>query len=288
MKKVSTIRKAPAPHWVGDGFPVRSIISAHTMGDTVSPFLLLDYAAPYEFPPSDERLGVDEHPHKGFETVTIVFEGELEHRDSAGNSGKIGRGDVQWMTAGAGIVHEEKHSAEFDRNGGKFHMIQLWVNLPAKDKSARPGYQTLLKSDIPTVELAEGTGTLRVIAGEFKGTKGPANTFTSVNLWDIRLNSGSRAPLNVPEGFTTAVLVLSGEVKVNGSETVGESELAIFDRDGSDIQLEASADTHLVLLSALPIDEPVVAYGPFVMNTKEEITHAIHEYQTGKMGRLAA
>ena len=286
MKKLDTIRKAPAPHWVGDGFPVRSIISAHTMGDTVSPFLLLDYAAPFDFPPTDERKGVDEHPHKGFETVTIVFDGEVEHRDSSGNSGKIGPGDVQWMTAGSGLVHEEKHSAEFARNGGKFHMIQLWVNLPAKDKEAAPGYQTLLKSDIPTVELPNAAGTLRVIAGEFDGAKGPARTFTPVNLWDIHLRAGGKTILAVPEGHTTALLTLSGEVTINGSEVASGSELAIFERNGSEIAVEAIGDAAIVLLSGEPINEPVVAYGPFVMNTKEEIEQAIRDFQAGKMGSL--
>jgi redox-sensitive bicupin YhaK (pirin superfamily) len=286
MKKLATIRKAPAPHWVGDGFPVRSIISAHTMGDSVSPFLLLDYAAPFDFPPTDERLGVDEHPHKGFETVTIVFEGEVEHRDSTGNHGKVGPGDVQWMTAGSGLVHEEKHSAEFARNGGKFHMIQLWVNLPAKDKSTAPGYQTLLKSDIPTVELPNAAGSLRVIAGEFDGSRGPARTFTPVSLWEIHLKAGSKVTLTVPDGHTTAVLTLSGEVRINGEERATESELAVFERDGSDFELEALSETNLVLLSGEPINEPVVAYGPFVMNTKEEIEQAIRDFQAGKMGSL--
>src|SRR5947209_3524299 len=219
MKEIVSIRKSPAPHWVGDGFPVRSVFSYSEDGAAISPFLLLDYGGPVEFPPSETPRGVDEHPHRGFETVTIVYQGELEHRDSAGNAGSIGPGDVQWMTAASGIVHEEKHSSAFSRRGGAFEVAQLWVNLPARHKTAPPGYQTLLRDAIPVVPLgdrlrsAQATGAARVIAGEFQGVKGPARTFTPLNVWDLRLKAGQRAELDLPAGHTAILFALHGAVR---------------------------------------------------------------------------
>jgi redox-sensitive bicupin YhaK (pirin superfamily) len=287
VKVVDRIKKAPPVHWVGDGFPVRSMFSYGMSAETLSPFLLLDYAAPVEIPPSnDEPRGVGEHPHRGFETVTIVYQGEVEHRDSAGNHGRIGPGDVQWMTAASGVVHEEKHGREFSRKGGTMEMAQLWVNLPAKFKTSRPKYQEILEQQIPIVQLPDGAGTVRVIAGEFQGTSGPARTFTPVDLWDIRLKAGRTAELHLPEGHTTLLLVLRGGVKLNGTERASEVELIEFDRRGKTISIDATEAATLLLMSGEPIEEPVVGSGPFVMNTQAEIREAIQDYQAGKMGGL--
>src|SRR5258706_2548290 len=286
MKKLLYVHKSSGMHWVGNGFPVRSVFS-YTDGLELSPFLLLDYAAPYKFPPGNEKRGVGGHPHKGFETVTVAYQGELEHRDSTGAGGKIGAGDVQWMTAGNGIVHEEFHSQDFARKGGTLQMAQLWVNLRAKDKSAPPGYQTLLAAQIPTVTLPEDAGTLRVIAGEFGGGNGPAKTFTPINLWDVNLRAGKSAELPLPDGHTTTFLVLSGEVEVNRDKKAGEGDLAIFARAGDGITVQANTDARLLVMDGEPIDEPIVGHGPFVMNTQAEIQNAFEEYQLGRMGELA-
>lgn len=288
MKELVKIHRSSGMHWVGNGFPVRSVFGYNDMGQELSPFLLLDYAAPYQFTPGDEKRGVGGHPHKGFETVTIAYQGELEHRDSSGGGGKIGAGDVQWMTAGNGIVHEEFHSPEFTRRGGMFQMVQLWVNLRAKDKSAKPGYQTLLKAQIPNVELPDGAGTVRVIAGEFAGQKGAAKTFSPINLWDVNLRAGKAAELPLPAGHTTALLVLSGEVAINGERKAGEGDLAIFARKGEGVRIEATAgkETKLLVLGGEPFDEPIVGHGPFVMNSRAEIQKAFEDYQLGKMGEL--
>ncbi len=288
MKKVISIERQPSAHWVGDGFPVSTIFSFDTLGYRISPFLLLDYAGPVQFGPSDQPRGVDEHPHRGFETVTIVYQGELEHRDSAGNSGKIGPGDVQWMTAASGVVHEEKHSREFTRRGGTLEMAQLWVNLPAEHKMGPPAYQTILDRQIPSVELPDDAGTVRVIAGDFGGVKGPAQTFTPINLWDLRLTSLSRAELVLPRGYTAALFVRHGEVVLTDSERVREMDLAMLTREGERLRISARDDASVLVLNGAPIDEPVAAYGPFVMNRKTEITQAIDDYHSGRLGRLAA
>ncbi|MGH6816930.1 MAG: pirin family protein, partial [Hyphomicrobiaceae bacterium] len=256
MRKVLGLYSAPRPHWVGDGFPVRSLLSHHTHGRHVSPFLLLDYAGPQHFAPAGRPRGVGEHPHRGFETVTIVYQGELEHRDSTGNGGRIGPGDVQWMTAASGILHEEFHSEAFTRTGGTLEMVQLWVNLPAKAKTAAPGYQTLLDSDIPSVALPDDAGTLRVIAGEYEGHKGPARTFTPLNVWDVRLREGQSTSLTLPEGHTLAAIVLSGTVLANGTQVAREAQMVLLDRKGGGIALEANNDVKLLILSGEPIDEP--------------------------------
>jgi hypothetical protein len=272
-------------HWVGDGFPVRTLFSYHDSGEELSPFLLLDYGGPVEFPPTTERLGVGEHPHRGFETVTIVYAGEVEHRDSSGGGGRIGPGDVQWMTAGSGLVHEEFHGKEFARKGGAFHMVQLWVNLPAKDKMTPPGYQGILDSQIPVVRLDGGAGTARVIAGELAGKRGPAKTFSPVHVWDLRLDG--RARLEVPEGFTTLLVVLQGRVRVNDAKAAESATLVLLDRSGTEIELESEGSASALLLSGKPLGEPIAGTGPFVMNTAQEIRQAILDYQTGKMGQLA-
>jgi len=284
MRKLVTVQNAPRPHWVGDGFPVRSMFSPQTHGAVLSPFILLDYAAPTEFAPAPQKRGVGVHPHRGFETVTIVYAGEVDHRDSTGNGGHIGPGDVQWMTAASGILHEEFHSAAFTRDGGTMEMVQLWVNLPAKDKMSPPGYQTLLDAQIPPVELADGAGRVRVIAGEYAGAVGPAKTFTPINIWDVRLNRDGKTSLELPEGHTLAVLVQSGVVLLNGEQVAREAQLAVFAREGGAITLEANSDAKVLVLSGAPIEEPVVQYGPFVMNTEAEIRQAITDFNAGKFG----
>jgi len=288
MRKVLGVYSAPRPHWVGDGFPVRSLFSHASHGEHVSPFLLLDYAGPADFPPADRPRGVGTHPHRGFETVTIVYKGEVEHRDSTGKGGVIGPGDVQWMTAAGGILHEEFHSDAFTRKGGTLEMVQLWVNLPAKNKNAEPGYQTLLDRDIPSVELPDGAGRLRVIAGEYGGTRGPAHTYTPIDVWDVRFNRGGASSFTPPEGNTVAVIVLQGTVQVNGNAIVREAEFALLDRTGGEILLEANGDASLLILSGEPIDEPVVMHGPFVMNTDDEIRQAMADFRSGRFGEIAA
>jgi quercetin 2,3-dioxygenase len=288
MKKVFAVQPSPTGHWVGDGFPVRTVFSVQSLGSRISPFLLLDYAGPAEFAPSNEPRGVDEHPHRGFETVTIVYQGQLEHRDSAGNHGRIGPGDVQWMTAASGVVHEEKHADEFTKKGGTLEMVQLWVNLPKSVKMSPPRYQTLLKAAIPTAELPNGGGQLRVIAGKYEGVRGPAETFTPVNVYDLRLHAGHQVALTFPDGYTTGILVLKGSVAVNGSHAAKNTEFVLFDPKGEEISIEGKEDAVLLILNGEPIDEPVVSHGPFVMNTQDEIVQAVKDYQSGRMGRIAA
>ena len=288
MRKLVALHDAPHPHWVGDGFPVRSMFSPQTHGEAVSPFILLDYAQPYEFAPAKQKRGVGVHPHRGFETVTIVYEGEVDHRDSTGNGGHIGPGDVQWMTAASGILHEEFHSKAFTERGGKMEMVQLWVNLPAKDKMSPPGYQTLLDAQIPAAELANGAGKVRVIAGQYEGAKGPAKTFTPINIWDVRLNARAKTDFTLAEGHTLMLLVQSGAVRINGEQSAGASQLALFAREGGAISVEAETDAKLLLLSGEPINEPVVQYGPFVMNSEGEIRQAILDFNAGKFGDISA
>jgi redox-sensitive bicupin YhaK (pirin superfamily) len=287
MRKVQSVHKPRPPHWVGDGFPVRSIFSYDNLGrEALSPFLMLDYAAPRHFEPAKTRRGVGEHPHRGFETVTVVYQGELEHRDSAGNGGRIGAGDVQWMTAAAGVVHEEFHSEKFTRDGGTMEMMQLWVNLPARDKLSPPRYQTLLDAEIPSAALPDGAGRVRVIAGEYAGHRGPARTFTPMNVWDLRLNAGGSARFTMPEGHTVALVPMNGRVTVNGAESADATELVVFERTGGDFTVAAAADTSLLFLAGEPIAEPVVGYGPFVMNSEREIAQAFADFQRGKFGTM--
>ncbi|HET7159791.1 MAG TPA: pirin family protein, partial [Burkholderiales bacterium] len=279
---------APRPHWVGDGFPVRSLFSYTSHGQHLSPFLLLDYAGPAQFAPSQRPRGVGEHPHRGFETVTIVYQGELEHRDSTGSGGRIGPGDVQWMTAASGILHQEFHSQSFTRTGGTLEMVQLWVNLPAKDKMSAPGYQTLLNQDIPMIALPDDAGVMRPIAGEFDGHRGPAHSFTPMDVWDVRLHRDKAARFSLPEGHTLALIVLHGTVLVNGSEIAREAQMVVLDRAGTETVIEANSDATVLLLSGEPIDEPVVGHGPFVMNTQSEIAQAISDLNDGRFGQIAA
>ncbi len=286
-------RKSEQAQWVGDGFPTRTMFSYNDLANEVSPFLLLDYAGPVEFPPTRESLGVGEHPHRGFETVTIVYSGEVEHRDSAGGGGKIGPGDIQWMTAASGLVHEEKHGRDFAAKGGRFEMVQLWVNLPAKDKMTSPRYQTIQDATVPRIELANGVGSLRVIAGSFNegssGTKvsGPAKTFSPVNLWDLRLKANRSADFRIPKGFTSLVFVLDGDVKLATGELISNAEIAMLDREDEDFSLLAvGRDAKILVLSGEPLNEPIAGYGPFVMNSQAEIRQAMLDYNAGKMGRF--
>jgi redox-sensitive bicupin YhaK (pirin superfamily) len=266
---------------------VRSLFSYDWQARNVSPFLLLDYGAPEEFAPSGQRRGVGEHPHRGFETVTIAYQGGVEHRDSAGNHGTIGPGDVQWMTAASGIVHEEWHEREFTRRGGTMEMAQLWVNLPAKHKMAAPAYQDIRSAQIPVVDVGTGSS-VRVIAGEFRGAKGPARTFTPINVWDARLKAGGRIELDLPDGHTALLAVLRGKVSINGDESAGPAELAILERAGTRVVLEAGEDATVLVLNGEPIDEPVVGYGPFVMNTPDEIRQAFSDFHRGRLGQARA
>jgi quercetin 2,3-dioxygenase len=279
------IFRSPAPHWVGDGFPARTLFSYDRLGKLVSPFLLLDYAGPAEFPPAPKQRGVGEHPHRGFETVTLVFEGEVSHRDSTGSGGTIGPGDVQWMTAGSGVMHEEFHSAEFARKGGRFKLAQLWVNLPAAHKMTRPRYQGITAAQIPVVELADG-GKVRVIAGRFGDAQGPAHTFTELNVWDASLKPGN-ATFPVPEGHHAVIAVLEGAITLPAGESLADGDSAIFAAQGGAIQVSASEPTTVLVMSGVPIDEPIMGYGPFVMNTREEIIAAFDDLNAGRFGALA-
>lgn len=279
-RKIHIIKRDNGKHWVGDGFPVASLFS-YGRDEHISPFLLLDYAGPAEFPPSNTPRGVEFHPHRGFETVTIIYDGEVEHKDTAGNAGKIGVGDVQWMTAASGVLHEEKHSDVFTRKGGRLEMVQLWVNLPSKHKMDAPRYQEILNRNIP---VTEGDGfSMRVIAGEFNATKGAANTFTPVHLYDIRLKAGHALSLPVQNGFNAALLVMEGDVTVAG-ENLHPAELAIFRPEGDNITLTAAGDAKMLFMAGEPINEPIAGKGPFVMNTEEEISQAYNDFRSGKFG----
>ena len=287
MRQVLAVHDAAPPHWVGDGFPVRSIFSYDGLGrEPLSPFLMLDYAAPRHFDPAARRRGVGVHPHRGFETVTIVYAGELEHRDSAGNGGRIGPGDVQWMTAASGILHEEFHSERFTREGGTMSMMQLWVNLPARNKMAKPRYQTILDAAIPRVALDADAGTLRVIAGEFEGQRGPAETFTPIEVWDLRVADGRTVTLRTPEGHTTAIVPMQGRAIVNGANPAGASQLVRLAREGGEFTVKAEGELSALVLAGEPIPEPVVGYGPFVMNSEREIAAAFADFQSGRFGQM--
>jgi hypothetical protein len=288
MKAITGIYSAPHGHWVGDGFPVRTLFNYDRMGaHHITPFLMLDYAGPHDFEPAGRRRGVGAHPHRGFETVTIVYDGEVAHRDSGGGGGVIGKGDVQWMTAGNGIIHEEFHSPAFTQQGGRFEVVQLWVNLRAADKRTPPVYQSIRAADIPRLDLAGQAGTLSVIAGEYAGQSGPARTFSPINVWDVRLNRDGATTLTVPEGHTTLLAVLEGTVLINGDKIARDAQLAIFERTGTEIAIEADNAAKLLALTGEPIDEPVAGHGPFVMNSAHEIEESIQGFQTGRFGEAS-
>jgi len=282
MKKIIKITHHTNFHWVGDGFPVHNLMSYHSHEKEMSPFLLLDYASPTQFPPSEQQRGVGKHPHRGFETVTIVYQGEVEHQDNAGNAGTIGPGDVQWMTAARGIIHEERHSKEFAKQGGILEIVQLWVNLPAKAKMSSPHYQEILNQAIPVIKLDDKQSKLRVIAGNYGKITGPAQTFTPVHVWDLHLKQGFQINLNTPAvGYNILLVVLKGSLLINQETTVKSKELVFFEQKNDYIALEALSDTTLLVLSGEPIDEPLVGQGPFVMNTNQEIIQAYEDYQKG-------
>lgn len=284
MKAVHQVVQDAWQHWVGDGFPVRSLLS-YAGENRFDPFLLLDYAGPQTFEPASTVRGVAEHPHRGFETVTIVYQGELAHRDSTGSHGTIGPGDVQWMTAASGVVHEEFHSQRFTRSGGTLEMVQLWVNLPASEKMRPPRYQGLLKSGIPEAPLPDGAGTVRVIAGQFEDTQGPAETFTPVDVWDVQITRGGTFPFTLPDGHTALVLVQAGTARVNAAN-VAAIGLVELERTGTEVIVETDDAARLLFLSGAPINEPVVGQGPFVMNTRDEIRQAIEDFREGRIGRI--
>jgi redox-sensitive bicupin YhaK (pirin superfamily) len=289
-KTIVEVRAAGPRHWVGDGFPVTTLFGYHDLGaEAASPFLMLDHAAPMAFAPGTQRRGVGEHPHRGFETVTVVLSGEIEHRDSAGGGGRIGPGDVQWMTAGDGVVHDEFHSEAFTRTGGLLHMVQLWVNLPARDKRTKPRYQTLRDIAMPRASLAEGAA-VRVIAGRCAGVDGAARTFTQVDLWDVTLAPGARAVLPLVDGHTALLVVLEGALggvdSPSGGAAVGT--LVVATRAGADWTIVAGADgARVLVLGGAPLGEPVAAYGPFVMNTRDELVEAFRDFEAGRMGTLS-
>ncbi|AGO16775.1 pirin family protein [Glaesserella parasuis] len=288
MKKVANVHTAPAKHWVGNGFHVQSMFSYNDTDKNLDPFLLMDYNPPHHFDggrKSDFR-GVGEHPHRGFETVTIAYQGEVAHADSYGGGGTIGTGDVQWMTAGSGVMHEEFHSERFSREGGMFEMVQLWVNLPKAHKMTTPKYQAIKSADIPVVQLENNAGTARIIAGELASTAGIASTFSPVNMWDIVLNAGKAHTFAVPESHNLIILVLDGTVQINGEDIARRGELVAFERGGADVQIETNNDAKLLILTGEPLNEPVVGYGPFVMNSREEIIQAMRDVQSGKFGRI--
>jgi redox-sensitive bicupin YhaK (pirin superfamily) len=286
MKKLIGIRGNDQGHWVGDGFPVRTLFFYQDLGKQMSPFLMLDYAGPAEFPSTAERKGVGSHPHRGFETVTIVYEGEVAHKDSTGQGGVIGPGDVQWMTAGSGILHEEFHSEEFAKAGGTLNMVQLWVNLPSQLKMTKPGYQAILDKQIPVIDLQNAAGQARIIAGKFAGHEGPAHTFTPMNVVDLKLQKGEFT-LPVPEGWNISLVVLKGAVEAGDGVVAKDAQMLMFSNQGQDIQVNVLEDSIALLLSGEPINEPIVGYGPFVMNTKEEIAQAMQDFNSGSFGAIA-
>ncbi|WP_071059134.1 pirin family protein [Pelistega sp. MC2] len=290
MKKLAHIYKAPPKHWVGDGFHVHTMFSYNDDAKLLSPFLLLDYAPPRHFEPNLSRQyhGVGEHPHRGFETVTIAYNGEVTHKDSFGGGGTILEGDVQWMTAGSGLMHQEYHSDNFSKQGGLFSMVQLWVNLPAKDKMTQPKYQAISTQQIPVVTFENNAGQARIIAGDFEGTKGTASTFTPINMWDITLNQDSQSIFELPDSHNLILLVLDGEIVINDETSVHATELANFAPGGSQIKVASHhTASKFLLLSGEPLNEPVVGYGPFVMNTQQEIVQAFQDVRQGKFGSIA-
>lgn len=286
VKRVELIVAPPPKHWVGDGFNVHGFFPHGPLtGERMSPFFLLDYGALTEFPPREEPFGVGPHPHRGFETVTIAYKGKVEHHDSRGNGGIIGEGDVQWMTAGSGLLHKEYHERESNKLGGPFQIVQLWVNLPAKDKMTEPKYQAITNAEMAHVSLPGG-GEVEVIAGEFGGAKGPATTFSPVHLLNLKPKAGERIDLTYPSGYTTAILAVEGSARLNGDDVLPHDHLALFEREGESITVEATEDSILLVMSGEPLNEPIAQYGPFLMNTREEILQAMRDFQMGKFGEL--
>ncbi|NGP89270.1 pirin family protein [Fodinibius halophilus] len=284
-KQIEQIVAPRTPHYVGDGFRVHTFISGSIPMHRMDPFIMLDYNPKFHFPPSDKPRGVDVHPHKGFETVTIAYNGKVAHHDSSGNSGVIGEGDVQWMTAGSGILHKEYHEEEFSKKGGDFQMAQLWVNLPAKYKSTDPKYQGINNEDIDKYTLPDNGGEIEVIAGSYKDVEGAASTFTPIHLYNAHLNKKGKTAFDFPENYNTALLVLEGEVQVNG-RNVATDHFALFENSGEEFTVDATEDAVALVMSGEPIGEPIAAQGPFVMNTREELIQAVRDFNSGKFGEM--
>ena len=285
-KNIAKITAPAAPHFVGDGFRVHNFIPGTSTMQEMDPFIMLDYNSKYVFPPKKTPRGVGVHPHKGFETVTIAYKGKVEHGDSTGSGGVIDEGDVQWMTAAKGILHKEFHEKEWSKNGGEFQMVQLWVNLPAKDKNSEPKYQNLRNAEMEKVSLPEGSGEVEVIAGAFNGRKGSASTFSPVHLFNAKIRNGGIGEFNFPANYTTALLVIEGNIIVNGTDTVPGDHFAMFEKEGETFTIEAKEDAVVLILSGEPLKEPIAAHGPFVMNTREELIQAFDDFNKGKFGYL--
>ena len=285
-KSIQQILLPPAPHMVGDGFRVHNFFpTGYNIGkNRMSPFFMMDYNSKIDFSPRENPRGVGVHPHRGFETVTIAYHGKVAHHDSTGNSGVISEGDVQWMTAASGILHKEYHEEEFSKKGGPFQMIQLWVNLPAKDKMSKPKYQAITNDQLGKYQLDNG-GVVEVIAGEFKGVKGAASTFTPIEMYNAKIKKGAAVTFDLPENFNTGILVVEGAVKVNGEKAPADNFI-LFKNEGETISIEAEEDSILFVISGEPVNEPVAAYGPFLMNTHEELEQALEDFNKGKFGYL--
>lgn len=288
QKNVEIVAKPSAPHFVGDGFRVHNFIPSYPRMNMkrMDPFIMLDYNSKYNFPPSEIPKGVGVHPHRGFETVTIAYQGKVEHHDSSGGGGIIGSGDVQWMTAASGVLHKEFHETEWSKKGGIFQMVQLWVNLPAKDKMSSPKYQSIVNNEMAKVVLPLNAGVVEVIAGEFNGTKGSASTFSPLNILNSKLNKNGKVNFNMPSHFNTAVLVIEGEIIINKTEKVETDHLALMANDGENFTVEATENAIVLILSGEPLNEPIAAHGPFVMNTQQQLIDAFNDYNTGKFGYL--
>ncbi|MDD2797608.1 MAG: pirin family protein [Bacteroidales bacterium] len=285
-KQIERIVPPPSPHMVGDGFRVHNFFPGEISIERMSPFLLMDYAAEFYFAPSTKQRGVGVHPHRGFETVTLAIQGRVAHHDSAGNSGVIGTGDVQWMTAGSGILHKEYHEKTFSEQGGLFQMVQLWVNLPAKHKMTAPKYQPIENKQIPKITLPDNGGIIEIIAGEFNDIKGAASTFSPVNLIKFSLKKGTKYAFEMPENYNTSISVLKGSAIFNNEKTALQDHFVLFKNIGETIEVEAIEDVSFILLSGEPINEPIAPYGPFVMNTREELVQAFNDFENGKFGYL--
>lgn len=288
-KNIELVLTPPEPHYVGDGFRVHNFIPGGYRADMhrMNPFIMLDYGSKFYFGPSDKPRGVGVHPHRGFETVTIAYHGRVAHHDSTGQSGVIGEGDVQWMTAASGILHKEYHEKEFSKEGGDLQMVQLWVNLPAKYKMTAPKYQSLTNEQINKFNLEADKGLVEVIAGEYKGLKGSASTFSPVNLLNVKLKKNGSANFSFPANYNTALLVLEGKITVNGTELVPTDHFALFENEGEDFSIATDEGAIILVMSAETINEPIAAHGPFVMNTRQEIMQAFDDFQKGKFGYLA-
>lgn len=287
-KNIELVASPPNPHFVGDGFRVHNFIPSGFRMDMerMSPFILLDYNSKFTFPPSDKPKGVGVHPHRGFETVTIAYKGKVAHHDSSGGGGIIGEGDVQWMTAASGVLHKEYHEAEFSKRGGDFQMVQLWVNLPAKDKMSKPKYQAISQAEMTIHSLPDNAGLVEVIAGNYNDSKGPASTFTPLHMFNARLNEKGKASFSFPSHYNTGALVIEGSIKVNDAEIAPTDHFVLFENEGESFTIEAVEKSVVLILSGEPINEPIAAQGPFVMNTKQEIKDAIDDFNMGKFGYL--